>query len=262
MADMSELATSSSSDGPLYLKQATLTIVSDFISLLKVLTPKQFTAESVILPHSTVGKHIRHTLDHFLLLLASLHDPISACIADADNHKSSFNHTPSRVARPSSLEGQVSTDGHEILNDSDKKSASVSETSMKMEGKDFKNNLSSEQGDKYILVDYDARKRQASLETDLEIAIAELGRVSEKLQCALSVLDMDTPADVLATTTTEGKPVVLKSSVGREIWFTLHHAIHHGAMIRAISIELGIAPSAIPPTLGIAPSTIQHHSCK
>ncbi|KAH6571086.1 hypothetical protein BASA60_007364 [Batrachochytrium salamandrivorans] len=133
---------------------------------------------------------------------------------------------------------------------------------MKMEGKDFKNNLSSEQGDKYILVDYDARKRQASLETDLEIAIAELGRVSEKLQCALSVLDMDTPADVLATTTTEGKPVVLKSSVGREIWFTLHHAIHHGAMIRAISIELGIAPSAIPPTLGIAPSTIQHHSCK
>ncbi|XJO72318.1 hypothetical protein BDV3_003450 [Batrachochytrium dendrobatidis] len=188
----------------LQLCRAARAIIEDFNSLLGVLSSNQFTTESKILPHSTIGKHIRHALDHFLLLLAGLQDLL-------DTRRSSNNHQNDCID---------------------------------------------------VTIDYDHRQRLTLLETDPKAAQTEFARICGKLEDALLYLDMNTSVCVLATTEVSGLPIKLASSMGREVWFTLHHAIHHAAIIRVISKELGVNDSDIPLTLGFAPSTVQHLSIK
>ena len=47
------------------------------------------------------------------------------------------------------------------------------------------------------------------------------------------------------------------STVGREIMYSVAHAVHHYALIGVMGAILG---SAMPPVFGIAPSTLKHHA--
>ncbi|KAL2911456.1 hypothetical protein HK105_209068 [Polyrhizophydium stewartii] len=198
--------------------------IDDFNALLAELSPAQFTAESTVLPHSTIGKHTRHAIDHFRLLLAA----IDTGLAPADQHVAGAADE-ARRPRPS----QQSKLSSSAAGSADAEAA---------------------------LVDYDARERLAELETVPAAAVAALEAARAGLCAALVTRNPATPVRVAAVAVANGPPVVMLSTLAREVWFTLHHAIHHGALIRAICIEHGVPAAAIPATLGMAPSTLQHLS--
>jgi hypothetical protein len=48
----------------------------------------------------------------------------------------------------------------------------------------------------------------------------------------------------------------LSSTIGREMGFAAHHAIHHLAMVKIIAVHtLGLEESELPDDFGMAPST-------
>lgn len=49
------------------------------------------------------------------------------------------------------------------------------------------------------------------------------------------------------------------STLGRELWFVVHHAIHHAALIRVMCVEFDIPVST---DFGVAPATKKHLSIK
>lgn len=137
----------------------------------------QYVQPSEVVPGGTIGKHIRHTLDHF------------------------------RCA--------ITTDCTEPI-------------------------------------DYDHRKRGGSVEDSRDAAKTEIAT----LRSLLGELDSD---DLSRTVTTrvmlcgDGQSADLKSTRAREIFFAMHHAIHHNAILKAIGLELGFD---CPEGFGTAPSTI------
>lgn len=48
---------------------ASLTILEDYLILLKSIPDYKYTKTSLFIPNSSIGKHFRHVLDHFRLLL-------------------------------------------------------------------------------------------------------------------------------------------------------------------------------------------------
>jgi hypothetical protein len=157
---------------------AILEQLSDYIGLMD---DEQYTKTSTIFPAGTVGKHIRHTLDHFR---CSIMTPASE------------------------------------------------------------------------MIDYDHRARGVSVETDRNAAMTEI----TQLRSVLGGFD----ADGLNETVTaqvmcagDGCCAELRSTRGREIFFALHHAIHHNAILKAIASEFGIELDA---SFGTAPSTLNYES--
>jgi hypothetical protein len=50
----------------------------------------------------------------------------------------------------------------------------------------------------------------------------------------------------------------LSSTIGRELGFAAHHAIHHLAMVKIIAIHtLGLDENELPNGFGMAPSTVR-----
>eukprot|EP01135_Chromosphaera_perkinsii_P000785 Nk52_evm73s151 gene=Nk52_evmTU73s151 len=184
--------------------------------------------ESKVIPGSTLGKHIRHTADHWNTLLGSIR-----------------NRLPSPSARGSRLSP----------------------------------------------ADYAKRVRGGHCETDKSSAVAMLEDVSSSLENLLpDLLGMYYPENkeeekkdkqqqqhcALELTVRAMFPndlgyVELPSCLQRELWFCVHHAIHHCAMMRMICYEMKVSSSSssegghgyydldcIPPTFGYAPSTVKH----
>lgn len=157
---------------------AILEQLSDYIALVD---EEKYTKTSTIFPSGTVGKHIRHTLDHFR---CSINTP--AC----------------------------------------------------------------------EMIDYDHRARGVSVETDREAALNEI----TQLRGALGSFDVDglhetVTAQVMCAG--DGCCAELRSTRGREIFFALHHAIHHNAILKAIAAEFDIELDA---AFGTAPSTLNYES--
>jgi hypothetical protein len=157
---------------------AILEQLNDYISLVD---DDQYTRASSIFPAGTVGKHIRHTLDHF---------------------RCSIN-TPSCE-----------------------------------------------------MIDYDHRARGVSVETDRNAAMSEITDLRSSLGgFDEGQLNMSVTAQVMCSG--DGCCAELQSSRGREIFFALHHAIHHNAILKAIASEFDIK---LDPGFGTAPSTINYES--
>lgn len=157
---------------------AILEQLNDYIALVD---DDQYTRASAIFPAGTVGKHIRHTLDHFR---ASIMTP--AC-------------------------------------------------------------------DK---IDYDHRARGVSVESDRAAAMSQITELRGALGgLGEDALNEDVTAEVMCSG--DGCCAELRSSRGREIFFALHHAIHHNAILKAIAAEYGIE---LDPAFGTAPSTINYES--
>ncbi len=101
-------------------------------------------------------------------------------------------------------------------------------------------------------VNYDARKRNLQLETDVRFAAHTLYSIVRE------VLSIDTDhALQLRQEYTPGEPIWAGSTLYRELIFNLEHCIHHLATIR-IGVNGMRQAYSMPETFGVAPSTIQH----
>ncbi len=104
---------------------------------------------------------------------------------------------------------------------------------------------------------YDVRDRGTSVETDLAAARQEIDRLMQEVQ-ALPDAALATPVQAAFVLSAEGEQAALASTLGRELGFCTHHAIHHNALIRAIANDLGIK-AQLPPDFGLAPSTTHYN---
>lgn len=137
----------------------------------------QFVQESKVVPGGTIGKHMRHLMDHF------------------------------RCA--------ITTDCNEPI-------------------------------------DYDHRCRGGCVEEDRDAAINEIAT----LRSLMGGLGVDQLSETVVTRVMlcgDGQTADLESTRAREIFFAMHHAIHHNAILKAIGLELGFE---CPEGFGTAPSTI------
>lgn len=105
-------------------------------------------------------------------------------------------------------------------------------------------------------IDYDRRARGGNVETDLAAALDEIGHLRSIVQ-GLDEAAMTTPVTARVMLTGAGETADLRSTLGRELFFATHHAIHHHAMIKAIGREFGIEA---PDGFGTAPSTLNYQN--
>jgi hypothetical protein len=106
------------------------------------------------------------------------------------------------------------------------------------------------------LVRYDLRERGSAAvlrrETDPARAIALLDELASRV-CGLSDADLRRPLAVsFVLGRGEETETAFASTLGRELAFCAHHAVHHNASMRQIAEALGLA---VPPEFGFAPST-------
>jgi uncharacterized damage-inducible protein DinB len=166
-------------DGCAALAAAAGSVLDECELLVLAVSDAAYTGESRALRGGTVGKHLRHTLDHFAAAL-------------------------SVVSQPG-------------------------------------------------VIDYDRRQRNVPMETDRAAALAAIADLRDKLTVAAGA-GLHAPVSVRVMVTAMGDEAQLQSTLGRELAFATHHAIHHQAMMRAIAGEFGIETLQ---EFGKAPSTIK-----
>lgn len=105
-----------------------------------------------------------------------------------------------------------------------------------------------------LSIDYDHRERNAPMERDPGAAMEAIACVRARLRDAAGK-PMNTPVAVRVMLTGSGEEADLRSSAAREIFFAMHHAVHHQAMMRAIAAELGME---VDVDFGKAPSTLNY----
>lgn len=164
---------------------AAIALLDQCDSFVRLVAGPAYTGQSRVLKGGTIGKHLRHSLDHF-----------RAALDGADS-------------------GQT--------------------------------------------VDYDRRERNVPMESDPGAALAALSSLRARL-AALQTSSLATPLRVRVMLTGDGEHADIQSTLGRELAFATHHAVHHNAMLGAIAAEFGIQADA---DFGKAPSTIrfERRSC-
>lgn len=107
-------------------------------------------------------------------------------------------------------------------------------------------------GEGFIAYDRDGsvRRRGHAIERDSELCRTELEETARNLE---ELPPAETPVAVEMTLIPGEPPVVFESTVGRELAFVMHHAIHHNAVIAALLRVRGLQP---PEDFGVAPATL------
>jgi uncharacterized damage-inducible protein DinB len=103
-----------------------------------------------------------------------------------------------------------------------------------------------------VLVNYEHRRREPSLETVPDIACDRLRKLCDNLQ---QLLDTDLQNAVQVEYPTNRATSSLSSSVGRELTFLSSHTIHHMAIIGLLAEQLDLQPE---PDFGVHTSTRRH----
>jgi hypothetical protein len=103
-------------------------------------------------------------------------------------------------------------------------------------------------------LDYDARDRGTPIETDRSAALAAIKTLRNRL-AGLEDETIDRPLALFVMMTSDGAPIRVTSSVGREMAYVLSHTIHHNALIGTMVKILG---GWLPDRFGYAPSTLAH----
>lgn len=147
-------------------------------AFVRSLPDPAYTNESRTIRGGTIGKHVRHSLDHYAAAVAALTDP--------------------------------------------------------------------------GVIDYDHRSRNVPMETSRPAALERVG-VIQGLVEALDQRMLQTRVRVRFMVSGDGAEAELSSTLGRELAFASHHAVHHHAMMKAIAAEFGIETDG---EFGKAPSTI------
>lgn len=153
-------------------------ILAQCARFLEHIPPDLYARESRTLKGGTIGKHIRHTVDHF-----------AAAVACVDSGEP---------------------------------------------------------------IDYDHRARAVPMETAPGVALDAINGLRRRLE-SLDQDALEGSVRIRVMLSGDGEEATLGSSLGRELHFAFHHAVHHHAMVKAIAAEHGIDT---PPEFGVAPSTI------
>ncbi len=103
-------------------------------------------------------------------------------------------------------------------------------------------------------IDYDHRERDVPAETSPEAALGVVQGLRSRLALIADAAS-ERPVLVRVMISGEGQEAELRSTLGRELAFATHHALHHQAMMAAMARELGIEPED---AFGKAPSTVHH----
>jgi uncharacterized damage-inducible protein DinB len=103
-------------------------------------------------------------------------------------------------------------------------------------------------------LDYDRRARGTPIEIDRRAGLAEARRLEHALD---AVLWSDVPESIRLTllSAPDRAPVVVGTTLERELAFVLSHTIHHNALIAVLAAAVG---AGTPAGFGYAPSTIAH----
>lgn len=166
------------STGPAAVCAAAISLLDQCEEFVRLVGAGVYGRDSAVLKGGTIGKHIRHTLDHF------------------------------RAVLDGAAPGEV--------------------------------------------VDYDRRERHVPMETDPAAALGAIAALRERL-LGVSERDIATAIRVRIMLAGDGSGTELDSTLGRELAFAAHHAVHHHAMLSAIAAEFGVVTA---PEFGKAPSTI------
>jgi hypothetical protein len=105
-------------------------------------------------------------------------------------------------------------------------------------------------------LDYDSRRRGTAVESSRCSAVAEIDELIAELR-ALPAEVVDRALVMSSLMTCDGEPICIRTTVGRELAFTLSHTIHHNALVGAMVKTLG---GWLPERFGYAPSTVRHTS--
>jgi hypothetical protein len=100
-------------------------------------------------------------------------------------------------------------------------------------------------------VNYDKRKRNKTIETDLPFAMECLDSLSKAINLPNKTLKLETALG-------NEHELVIATDYHRELLYNLEHAIHHMALIRIGVREL--TQVTLPEHFGVAPATIQHRN--
>ncbi|KAJ1728214.1 hypothetical protein LPJ61_004152 [Coemansia biformis] len=167
--------------------------------IVRGLSDDQYVQESKALPGSTIGKHVRHVLDHFTLLLGAL--------AKADEEDATSTLVRDSLKRPL---GPVS---------------------------------------------YSHRERNRSTESTVACGLEGIARVTGMIE-GVGQRTRAAPAFItIRDTLPGGTEASYLSTADRELWFCIHHMVHHNAIIASLMYEFGLDP---PTEFAYAPSTIKH----
>lgn len=110
-------------------------------------------------------------------------------------------------------------------------------------------------GNENRVVNYDSRKRDLKLETDLQFATETI----EEIVNALLEVKGDFPVTFIADYSVQEnqQATSIQSSFFRELAYNLEHSIHHQALIKVAITEMQLG-SLVKENFGYAPSTIRH----
>ncbi|KAF8807229.1 hypothetical protein BYT27DRAFT_7100357 [Phlegmacium glaucopus] len=156
------------------------TVLLQAVDLLDnyLVSDEQLTVQSRFLPGSTIGKHLRHARDHFVLLIACILSPSPRVLS------------------------------------------------------------------------YDTRIRDTPMETCRAEARAALTDTITQLEKVIPTANFQEQISLHAITPHLHS---FETTIGRELWFTSLHCVHHWSMVRVIAGELGIK---LTEDFGFAPSTL------
>jgi hypothetical protein len=108
-------------------------------------------------------------------------------------------------------------------------------------------------------IDYDARRRDVSIELSRETARALTVDLDRRL-ATLDGLLGSIPVQVQIRTCPDAAgPEWEGSTLGRELQFLVSHTVHHFALIKLLLAPDGLD---LPPEFGLAPSTIAHERAR
>lgn len=231
------------------LLNANKAILSQKRSLLKAILTKNeqdlnkatemFTRPCPIIKAS-IGQHYRHSMDHLEL---------AALLAFSAVNNSSHN----------SLDGITTLNGTQSGIPEEDVSSLFSKESDEVFVGPFKKDTPT--------LHYDLRVRGGTLEKDFKEATKRIesvhqilhelqGTPSHKDNKSLLLLGSHPVNASFMLSSNDGQEMELKSTVGRELGFAAHHAIHHLAMVKVIAFQtLGFEASDLPSDFGMAPST-------
>lgn len=105
-------------------------------------------------------------------------------------------------------------------------------------------------------VDYDARRRDAAVETDRGAAARALADIAERL-AALAPADFGRVLEVKTDLPDDGPFAWSRSTLARELLFLTSHTVHHFALIALLMRQRGLDPGD---DFGVAPSTLAYRS--
>ncbi|KAJ3087137.1 hypothetical protein HK102_011736 [Quaeritorhiza haematococci] len=233
-----------------FSREGSITVTPSTLHTVRDGDGSVYTRLSTVVPGSTIGKHVRHVLDHFRLLL-------SGC-----------PHSFATIGgKEAGREGEAQT------------SCGNGPTIEKREDN---------QQQAEWTVNYDARERNGLVESNISTALLEIGSIRELITRMTSIDSSEsngheaelesshakpTPHPISSPSALllhpvhvevmvnpeEGQCVPMHSTFGRELWFATHHAIHHAALIRAICVENRVR---VPREFGLAPSTAHYNRHK